>query len=447
MIASPTTSCGEQASSSSGNAKRKCFVYDTRQPNIDHLRYVLGTFNWSSLYDFVTLDELYNGFLTIIKQCILQCIPTKTVTLRETEPYYITPLVKSLLRERSKLRRKGRTAEADKVADKINKIICDLQQRRLSQLSSSNTSKLWKAVRSVSNRAGFSQPDLLSSIPIDEINQFFAKISTTNDYDADDVRSLINDIPGSQIFNDEISPITVEKMLRTMKSTSAGYDDIQAWVFKSCSYELSDIVTFIINRSIEMGQVPSNWLKSIVTPIAKTSNPKSIAEYRPISVTPILSRLTEKLVVARRLRPSMPREILQDQYAYKPTGSTSCALIKITHYITDAFNKGNKYVRIVLIDFSKAFDTVDHQIIIGKINGLNLPNNVKNWLISFLINRIEITKVNGNFSASAKINLGVVQGSALGPFLFMLLISDLCPVSIHNCYVKYADDLTIIVPE
>ena len=336
--------------------------------------------------------------------------------------------------------------DADKVADKINKIIYDLQHKRLSQLNSSNISKLWTAVRSVSDKVGLSQPDLLFSLPIDEINQFFAKISTTDAYDISDIETLYNDIPNVHI-NDEITPIVVEKMLRTMKSTSAGYDDIQAWVFKTCSYELADIVTFIVYRSIELGQVPSNWQKSIVTPIAKTSNPRSIAEYRPISVTPTLSRLTEQLVVARYLRPSMFAETLRDQFAYKPTGSTACALIKTIHHITEAFNTGSKYVRVLLIDFSKAFDTVDHQIIIRKINQLDLPPNVKNWLISFLVNRIQITKVNGKFSGSARINRGVVQGSALGLFLFMLLISDLCPVSILNSYVKYADDLTIIVPE
>lgn len=446
VIASPSTS-DMNLNGSASQVKRKCIVYDTRQHNIDRLRFFLGTFDWSPLYDIVSLDELYDTFVTTVKYCIRQCIPTKTVTLRQSEPYYITPLVKSLLRERNKFRRKGRLPEAEKVGDRINKIIHDLQQTRLGQLSSSNTSKLWKAVRSVSGKVGCPQIDTVLNQPIDGINQFFANISTTNEYNSDLIESQINNIAVSQISSDEISPFIIEKLLRTMKNTAAGYDEINSWVFKSCSYELAEITAYIINRSIVTGQVPSNWLKAIVTPVPKVSNPKSIAEFRPISVTPILSRVTEKLIVSRWLKPAMPPDTLRNQFAYKPTGSTSCALIQMIHHITEAFNRGNNYVRVLIIDFSKAFDTVDHLIIIRKINELDMPPNIKNWLISFLRNRSQITKINGTHSNCAKINRGVVQGSALGPFLFLLLLSDLDALSLLNLYVKYADDLFIIVPE
>jgi hypothetical protein len=134
-------------------------------------------------------------------------------------------------------------------------------------------------------------------------------------------------------------------------------------VFKSCSSELAEVVAHIINSSFSSGVIPSSWRTSIITPILKVSNPNNLADFRPISVTPILSRLTEKLLVQKWLKPALPIEALRDQYAYKQKGSTNCALIRCMDYVTCSLEQ-NDYVRCLLIDFTKAFDTVDHHIII-----------------------------------------------------------------------------------
>jgi len=230
-------------------------------------------------------------------------------------------------------------------------------------------------------------------------------------------------------------------------NTSAGVDDIPSWFFRSCSYEIAEAVSFIISRTFATGRVPENWRTAIVTPIPKTSNPKLLSQFRPISVTPILSRLTEKIIVSQYLKPAMSEaKLLQDQYAYRNTGSTTCALIKLLDYITSAF-ENNRFVHTLYIDFSKAFDIVDHVILIKKLNKLFIPPNIKNWIISFLSNRSQIVKCNGSCSARTCINRGIVQGSALGPFLFCIMVSDLHPLSHYNTLLKYADDITYAIPE
>ena len=157
--------------------------------------------------------------------------------------------------------------------------------------------------------------------------------------------------------------------------------------------------------------------------------------------------MTEKLVVNRWLRPALTAVNLIDQFAFKQTGSTECALIKLFDTVTSAFERGNKYVKAFLVDFSKAFDTVDHAIIIRKLNHLDMPPSIKQWIFSFLYNRAQIVKVNGHLSSAVPINRGIVQGSALGPYLFLLMIADLVPQANCNTYIKYADDLTVLVPE
>ena len=117
-------------------------------------------------------------------------------------------------------------------------------------------------------------------------------------------------------------------------------------------------------------------------------------------------------------------------------------------YVTSQLDKPEiQCVRALLIDFSKAFDTVDHYLVMSKIANLNLPPNIHNWILSFLTNRSQVTKVNGMLSQGVTISRGIVQGSALGPFLFLAMISDLKPGSPNCCMVKYADDVTILIPE
>ena len=130
------------------------------------------------------------------------------------------------------------------------------------------------------------------------------------------------------------SDYKIEAKLRTMCSTASGFDDLPCWLFKECSYELAGIVTTIANKSFQSGVVPSEWLTALVTPVPKKACPESFADYRPISVTPIISRLAEKLVVQYWLRPALPNSLLQDQFGFRPTGSTTSALINLVHNVT-----------------------------------------------------------------------------------------------------------------
>ena len=104
---------------------------------------------------------------------------------------------------------------------------------------------------------------------------------------------------------------------------------------------------------------------SIFTSEPKVTSPQNLSDLRPISVTPILSRLVEKLIARKYLTPALPTKLLEDQYAYRPTGSTIAALVDITHHIT-LMLETNTYVRCIPIDYSKAFDTINHEILFAK---------------------------------------------------------------------------------
>ena len=124
----------------------------------------------------------------------------------------------------------------------------------------------------------------------------------------------------------------------------------------------------------------------MVTPVPKVARPTSISDFRPISVTPVLSRLAEKLVVRRWLFPALDPTTVSDQFAFRPIGSTTCALIFFMHHVTRLLEE-NSYVRCLLIDFTKALDVVHHDVLAAKLAQLKLPSSVLQWIISFLNGR------------------------------------------------------------
>jgi len=156
-----------------------------------------------------------------------------------------------------------------------------------------------------------------------------------------------------------------------------------------------------------------------------------------------LSRLAEKIVVTRWLRPSIPATVIDDQYAFRPTGSTTAALVRFTHTASKML-ESNDYVRCLLIDFSRAFDTVDHALLLAKLVKLNCPASAVNWIGCFLTNRSQYCRYNGILSAKLNINRSIVQGSGIGPTLYIIMKHDLRAISEINDLFKFADDTTCL---
>lgn len=142
-------------------------------------------------------------------------------------------------------------------------------------------------------------------------------------------------------------------MLNKISKTAAGRDNIPYWVFSKCSYELADIVAHIFNCSIGTGTLPVQWLSAVVTPVPKLPNPVSLFDFRPISVTPILSRVVEKLIVSHWLRPAINPLDIADQFGFRPTGSTTCGLVYFMHHVTRMLETNSTMFVAFLLTFQK----------------------------------------------------------------------------------------------
>ena len=195
--------------------------------------------------------------------------------------------------------------------------------------------------------------------------------------------------------------------------------------------------------------VPSQWKTSLIVSVPKVPQPTLPSDFRPISLSSILSRILERLVVQNCFYPLLTQPslspMLSDQFAFRPTGSTTAAIIFLLHTVSNMLLT-NPFVHIVALDFSKAFDTVKHNILVSKMHSANLPDPLLNWVASYLEGRGHRTKYANQISDVAPISASVVQGSAVGPVSFLLYASDLHAATPGNVMAKYADDSYLIVP-
>ena len=143
------------------------------------------------------MDLAYDIFVQIIKGLITKCIPFKKVTVRDSDPWFVTPLVKSLLRKRNYLYHRGRTAQADTLSQKIGRIVAEVRSDKFSNIDSKDSNKLWQMIKSNTNYNSRCKIDALGIktndvVEIGHINAFFTNVATDPTYDVDNVRNIVN---------------------------------------------------------------------------------------------------------------------------------------------------------------------------------------------------------------------------------------------------------------
>ena len=181
----------------------------------------------------------------------------------------------------------------------------------------------------------------------------------------------------------------------------------------------------------------------------KTSAPKLHADFRPISITPVLTRVMERTVVQRFLYPALLSPPLTlsftDQFAFRPTGSPTAAIISFLNIITNMLLT-DPYVIVIALDFSKAFDTVRHFTLLEKMAQLDMPDEAYNWLVAFFSGHSHCTVYQGQMSKLKDITASIIQGSGIRPISYVVNASDLRTVSSSNKIVKFADDTYLLIP-
>ena len=235
----------------------------------------------------------------------------------------------------------------------------------------------------------------------------------------------------------------LEKIILGLKDVGAGIDGINSKIFKLTYKPILPKLSYFFNLCLTSGIFPKLLKIAVVKPIYKSGDCDSLSNYRPISILPVISKILEKIIYLQISNFINEENIIsRSQFGFRKKHSTYMPIMLIQEYITKALENNNIVVGIYL-DLSKAFDTVDHEILCRKLNAIGLRGIILKMLKSYLMERTQVVKIKGVYSSPKTIGIGVPQGSILGPLFFILYINDIINLNIEGQFLLYADDTAI----
>ena len=340
--------------------------------------------------------------------------------------------------------RSGHTEKANALAIRIGSEIVSFNSGRLKREATDfNPKDLWSAVRDITGKRRTTPT--FTCCDAAGLNAHYCNVSTDPAYKDPDLKHTC--LPQSSWPSD----FAVFGALNNLRPSAAGPDLLPSWFLKLGAPLFAAPVAHLFNLSLNQSSVPNQWKTAAITPIPKIPLPLSCSDFRPISLTPILCRVMEKLLLKSYIYPALSNRSypiysnISDQFAFRPTGSTTAALISLLQTVSEML-ESHPFVHVISCDFSKAFDSVRHHTLMQKVAAIPIPDSVFNWMVDFFTGRTHFTKFQSQTSSLAPINAGVVQGSAIGPASFIICASDLHPITPGNKCKKYADDMYLIVP-
>ena len=434
---------------------------------------------WSEVYSCESVEGAWLAFKSRFQTIVDSLAPLKEIRIKQSTAPWITAEIIHTRSERDKALRKFKHTNYEcwhnmylhlrnEVQYKTKVAKANYYEAQVEE-NKNNPTKLWQTLKSLgtSSRSKCNSKNIGLKIDnemcfdkvkvAEQFNNFFTTVAS----------SLVNKLPqGTGTFGDahvssfyqgkgvtpnafclnEVNVDNINIILNSMSANKAtGLDDLSPRFVKDGARVIAPMITHIVNMSIRQGIIPDDLKRARVIPIHKKGRRTDPSMYRPISILSTISKVIEKVIHDQVFTYLKTNGLLYEfQSGFRQSYSTNTCLIHLTDYIKLQSDKGN-LTGMVLLDLQKAFDTVDHCILINKLQALGFDTCSREWFRSYLTNRKQLVDIAGTLSPFQNVTCGVPQGSILGPLLFLVYVNDMC--SAVNCkLLLYADDSALIVP-
>lgn len=429
--------------------------YNYKKANYDEINADISNVPWDTVFGDNSLENNIDTFYNILQE-IIDCHVPKKYKNKHFPSYFSISTIKTI-KEKNKFHKKWKIYRnlndynTFKILRKRSKnlINTDFQNyiNNIENDLSDNTKRFWNFI-STKKHSKSNIPNMLifgdkTANNGEEIcnlfSSYFKSVFVPEQY------SYNHCAPTKANVNLDLNHISQDEVLNNIKNLDAnkgaGPDKIPAVFLKNCSVSISVPLTILFNQSLKAGEFPEKWKNSAVIPIFKDGKRNMIKNYRPISKLSIIPKLFE-LLVYKYIYAKVKNIIILEQHGFFKGRSLESNLILYTEDLLGSFEE-KVQVDAVYTDFSKAFDKISHNLLLGRLADVGINGSLLRWVESYIKNRSQFVSVQGYSSESFVATSGVPQGSHLGPLLFIIYLNNIRTCFQHSKFLLYADDLKV----
>jgi hypothetical protein len=436
--------------------------------NLNNFKTTLGGSDWSAVTNSRNVDDAFDEFWSIYMELYELSFPKIRTRFNRNVHKQCPFMTNGLLISRqmkNKLYKAKICVNSPENIEKYRKyktvyFKCLRAAKKLyftskSQANAKNSKKTWQTLNEVLGKERSQSTidkirigDNVECDPINisnHFNEFFTSVGSVISNSIPPIQKqpeefiqYPNDVPLLNLTN-----TTPEHVLKIIKSlapkASCDVYGTSTKLIKLIGESIAIPLAHIFNLSLSNGIFPSKLKKCRVIPIFKSGDSLDVDNYRPISLLSSVSKIIEKIVAEKLINHLLSNDLLYNhQYGFLPSRSTEQNLIQVVDYISKALNE-NMYCIGVFLDLRKAFDVCSHEILLKKLKKMGILGTSHNWFTSYLEGRSQCVDIGGNMSSFIELAISVIQGSTLGPLLFLCYINDLWSAS-TLLSVLFADD-------